>query len=112
MFFIIIALIAPFSVIFSQTTVCLDAGHGGDDPGTLGYDGHGYPNEEDITLAIAKATEGEMRDVFGVLNVYMTRIGDYAVNLDKRVKIANGEEPDAYGCYAPEDGVDYFITPI
>ena len=110
MFFIIIALIAPFSVIFSQTTVCLDAGHGGDDPGTLGYDGPGYPNEEDITLAIATATEGEMRDVFGVLNVYMTRIGDYAVSLDKRVKIANGEEPDAYGYYAPEDGVDYFIS--
>ncbi|RKY76159.1 hypothetical protein DRQ00_09250 [candidate division KSB1 bacterium] len=76
-FFIIIALIAPFSVIFSQTTVCLDAGHGGDDPGTLGYDGHGYPNEEDITLAIATATEGEMRDVFGVLNVYISSVASF-----------------------------------
>ena len=49
----IIIVVAMCSAAFPAARICLDPGHGGDDSGTIGADGPGYPNEEHINLLIS-----------------------------------------------------------
>src|SRR5512143_547026 len=66
--------------------VVIDAGHGGDDPGTIGVN---RTKEKDITLGIAlklgKLIERSMKDV----RVVYTRTSDRFVELYRRGQIAN-----------------------
>ena len=68
-------------------TIVIDAGHGGKDPGAIGYN----QKEKDITLDIAKKLGNQIKRNLG-LNVVYTREEDDFIPLWKRTKIANNAE--------------------
>ncbi len=69
--------------------VVIDAGHGGSDPGAIGYDesGKAVLQEKDVNLNIAKKVYSILKEK-GV-NVYMTRDTDTYVSLSDRTEFAN-----------------------
>ncbi|WP_194439681.1 LysM peptidoglycan-binding domain-containing protein [Vibrio fluminensis] len=64
--------------------VALDAGHGGEDPGSIGPT---RKYEKHATLAISKKVADQINAIPGMKAV-LTRRGDYFVNLNKRSEIA------------------------
>lgn len=72
--------------------VCIDPGHGGDDPGASGP--HGI-HEKDVVLAIARRLQAELARQPGIRPV-LTRDGDYFVELDKRREIAHAARADLF----------------
>lgn len=74
-----------------QRIVCLDAGHGGEDPGSEGTDG---VLEKDDTLKMAKAIQKELES--RGITVYMTREDDSWVTKDERVNLANSVNADLF----------------
>jgi len=76
----------------SITTIVIDPGHGGKDPGARGQQG---TEEKDITLKVAL----KLRDLLsrqGGIRVLMTRERDEFVELEDRTKFANGQEADLF----------------
>ncbi|WP_367883839.1 N-acetylmuramoyl-L-alanine amidase family protein [Thermococcus peptonophilus] len=73
----------------SGYTICVDAGHGGKDPGAVGY-----VVEKDVNLAIALKV-AQVLEMDGA-NVVLTRDGDYFVSLSERVQIANSAGCDIF----------------
>lgn len=71
-------------------TVVVDAGHGGEDPGTHG----GGLVEKDLNLDVAKRVARYLQD-HGV-KVVMTRSRDVAVALPDRTDLANRVNPDLF----------------
>jgi len=69
----------------SLTTVVIDPGHGGRDPGAQGPSG---VYEKTITLQIAEKLQARLEEELG-LKVVLTRTGDYHVSLAERTQIAN-----------------------
>ncbi len=80
--FIVRLLATP--VIDETKVIVIDAGHGGKDPGAIGYGGL---KEKYINLSIAKLLAQYLRKD-GRFKVILTRRGDYFVPLHKRAKIA------------------------
>ena len=76
----------------SKKIIVLDPGHGGKDPGAIGYSG-GY--EKNITLAMAKELKA-MLDKEGRYTVYLTRSTDIFIPLRDRVKIARKYNADLF----------------
>ncbi|SET18963.1 N-acetylmuramoyl-L-alanine amidase [Thalassotalea agarivorans] len=72
--------------------VAIDAGHGGEDPGSIGYKG---TYEKRVTLAVARRLEKLINAEKG-LKAVMIRDGDYYVNLDKRTEIARNKRVDFF----------------
>lgn len=76
--------------------IVIDAGHGGSDPGAVGWANHTPeipPREEDEqSLKIAKAVAAEL-DYSGYF-VVMTRTQDRRMTLDERVSFINKLNPD------------------
>ena len=72
-------------------TIVIDAGHGGKDPGAIGYRGY---KEKTVVLKIAL----ELRDFLRMrgYRVYMTRTKDKFVKLSKRTKYANKKKADIF----------------
>ncbi len=70
--------------------VAIDAGHGGDDPGSIGPSGI---YEKKVVLEIAKKIQARINLTPGMMAV-MTRSGDYFVNLNKRSEIARNSKAD------------------
>lgn len=70
--------------------VAIDAGHGGDDPGSIGASG---VYEKKVVLQIAKKIAAKINATPGMKAV-MTRTGDYFVNLNKRSEIARNSKAD------------------
>ncbi len=66
-------------------TIVLDAGHGGKDPGALGYDG---TREKDITLDVVKRL-GDLLERNLKVKVIYTRATDTFIPLQQRTQIAN-----------------------
>ena len=66
-------------------TIIIDAGHGGKDPGAVGYRG---TKEKDIALDVAKRLERKISQNMDV-KVVMTRDEDIFLKLSERTKIAN-----------------------
>lgn len=64
--------------------VAIDAGHGGEDPGSIGPS---RKYEKHATLAISKKIADQINAIPGMKAV-LTRRGDYYVNLNKRSQIA------------------------
>lgn len=64
--------------------VAIDAGHGGEDPGSIGPS---RKYEKNVTLDIAKKVAAKINATPGMKAV-LTRQGDYFVNLNKRSEIA------------------------
>ena len=66
-------------------TIVIDPGHGGKDPGAVGYRG---TKEKDIALDVAKRLEKKLSKNMNV-KVIMTRDEDVFLGLSERTKIAN-----------------------
>ena len=66
-------------------TIVIDAGHGGKDPGAVGYRG---TKEKDIALDVAKRLEKKLSKNMNV-KIIMTRDEDVFLRLGERTKIAN-----------------------
>jgi len=72
--------------------IAIDAGHGGDDPGAVGY---GRAFEKDIVLAIAQQLEILFEKEPGYKTL-MIRTKDYYVGLRKRTEIARRKKVDLF----------------
>ncbi|MDX2316121.1 MAG: N-acetylmuramoyl-L-alanine amidase [Gammaproteobacteria bacterium] len=72
--------------------IAIDAGHGGEDPGTIGRKG---TREKDVVLAIAKELNQQIKNAPGMRPV-MVRRGDYYVGLRRRMKIAREHRADLF----------------
>lgn len=89
---------APASVVMDETTttrdrdiiVAIDAGHGGNDPGSIGPAG---TYEKHITLSIAKKLEAMVNAERG-MKAFMTRSGDYYISPNKRPELARQQKAD------------------
>ena len=71
--------------------IVIDPGHGGKDPGAIGYRGY---KEKNVVLGIGK----ELRNILKArgYKVYMTRDHDYFVTLRNRTKFANRKNADIF----------------
>lgn len=70
---------------FRLSTIVLDAGHGGRDPGNVGP---GREDEKDINLAITRKLAALIREKT-TYKVYLTRSGDRWISLTDRARFAN-----------------------
>ncbi len=100
--------IVPFLVIFiciaamppttrkvhkkNISTIVIDAGHGGHDPGCI----HGNVREKEITLAIALALGSKIKEQMPDVKVIYTRSNDKFVELWERAEIANKNNADIF----------------
>lgn len=74
--------------------IVIDAGHGGHDPGNLGY--NKKAKEKDVVLQIAKKLGGYIKEGLPDVEVVYTRETDEFVDLWERGSIANREEADLF----------------
>ena len=72
--------------------VVIDAGHGGMDPGAVGPKG---TKEKDVVLAISKKLHNRLSKIRGI-KAFLTRDGDYFIELAKRVEIAQQYGADLF----------------
>jgi len=72
--------------------ICIDAGHGGHDPGAIG---RGGTQEKDITLAVVLKLEKLIRTKLGA-DVVLTRDSDVFIPLEERTAIANSSGADMF----------------
>jgi len=70
--------------------IAIDAGHGGEDPGSIGRKGN---YEKRITFAIAKKLESLIKAAPGLTPV-MTRTGDYYISVHGRTEKARNADAD------------------
>ncbi len=82
----------PSGAKSSKKIIVLDPGHGGQDPGAIGYSG---VYEKNITLAMAKELK-EILESCGKYKVYLTRNKDIFIPLRERVQIARRYEADLF----------------
>jgi N-acetylmuramoyl-L-alanine amidase len=75
------------------STVIIDAGHGGKDPGTIGISG---VYEKNIVLPIALKTRALLSKDYDDLKIVMTRDKDEFIELRNRGKIANSGGGDLF----------------
>ncbi len=90
---IILAVMVVVSVpltSFALIDVWIDSGHGGVDPGTLGFNGSAYPDEKDINLLVSQSIQNSLLR-FGYIS-YLSRGSDVYLSHKQRVRIANGEK--------------------
>lgn len=98
----------------SKLVVSIDPAHGGEDAGTLGLDGS---KEKDLSLEISQRLERLLK-MHQDAPVILTRDGDYALGLERRLEIVAEGEADvlislhAQGYLSPEaSGVNLYIQP-
>jgi N-acetylmuramoyl-L-alanine amidase len=73
--------------------IAIAAGHGGEDPGGIGYDGK--IKEKDITLSMSRALYSHLDAAPGYKPV-MIRDGDYYVDLKRRPQMAREKRADLF----------------
>ncbi|MDR8392175.1 N-acetylmuramoyl-L-alanine amidase [Aliifodinibius sp. S!AR15-10] len=73
--------------------VVIDPGHGGHDPGAIGYKG---TREKDVVLDISKKLGGYINEYLPDVEVVYTRDDDTFVGLEERGHIANKAEGDLF----------------
>lgn len=66
--------------------IIIDPGHGGKDPGAIGYQGI---REKDIVLKVGLILKEKLKNKFKDIKIILTRDKDIFIPLDKRAKIAN-----------------------
>ena len=74
------------------STIVIDAGHGGHDPGCI----HGGVREKEVTLAIALALGSKIKEQMPDVKVIYTRSNDKFVELWERAEIANKNNADIF----------------
>jgi N-acetylmuramoyl-L-alanine amidase len=72
-------------------TIIIDPGHGGKDPGGVGYRGI---KEKDIVLSVSLAVYEELRRKFRDKNVLITRESDVFLSLEERGRFSNTTDPN------------------
>ncbi|CAL7964153.1 N-acetylmuramoyl-L-alanine amidase [Gammaproteobacteria bacterium] len=75
-----------------DVVIVIDPGHGGTDPGAVGYKG---AREKDIALAVAKILQNTINKVKGFRAV-LTRNSDYFITLRQRLDIAHRYKADMF----------------
>ena len=93
---LLLAFLVPM-LVFGQrgekiTTVVIDAGHGGKDPGALGA----ISKEKDITLTVALLVGNYIKKNCPDVKVVYTRERDVFVTLNERAAIANRNNADVF----------------
>lgn len=68
------------------TTIIIDAGHGGKDPGSIGIN---KLKEKDIVLSFSLELKEELKKVLPNMDIFLTRDKDIYPTLQERYKIAN-----------------------
>ena len=88
--------VPPIGQPARKRVICIDAGHGGGDPGTQYPHGSPTPQykEKDITLKIALET-GRLLGQMGY-EVFYTRVVDETVSRPERARIANNNKADFF----------------
>ena len=76
------------------STVVIDAGHGGKDPGCVSRDGKTY--EKDLTIAISKSISSKITAAYPDVKVILTRDDDTYVTLSGRADAANNASADLF----------------
>lgn len=76
----------------AETTIIIDPGHGGNDPGAQANDQVHY--EKKYTMLVAQALKEKLTPYGG--KVIMTREGDQSVELGARVQMTNRIKPSAF----------------
>ncbi|MEX0770611.1 MAG: N-acetylmuramoyl-L-alanine amidase [Balneolaceae bacterium] len=74
-------------------TVVIDAGHGGKDPGSIGYNGL---REKDVTLAVALKVGEYIEKNLPEVDVIYTRDDDRFLELEERGSVANRSRGDLF----------------
>ncbi len=72
--------------------IVLDPGHGGRDPGAIGFGGIA---EKDVVLSVARKLARKLQREMGI-EVVLTRKDDSFVRLEDRTAIANAEDADLF----------------
>jgi len=80
----------PKKISSADIIIGIDAGHGGEDPGSIGAKG---THEKRVTLAIAKKLYTLINKEKGMRAV-LIRSGDYYVNLNRRTSLARQKHVD------------------
>ncbi|GAB3013827.1 N-acetylmuramoyl-L-alanine amidase [Bowmanella dokdonensis] len=75
-----------------KIVVAIDAGHGGEDPGSIGYAGS---YEKHVTLSIARML-AERIDRTPGMQAVMIRSGDYYIHPNKRADMARQQKADLF----------------
>lgn len=75
-----------------KVIVCIDAGHGGKDAGSVSSNGKRYEKDDNLAMALAIQKELEKHDI----KVVLTRENDTFVTLQKRCQIANFRRADLF----------------
>lgn len=86
-------IMAPVPIDNRIRSIVIDPGHGGKDPGAIGFSGKNY--EKDITLSIAQQVAALIRENTNV-KVYLTRQDDQFVSLRERTEFANDVGADLF----------------
>lgn len=73
--------------------IVIDPGHGGHDPGAIGYNGL---KEKDVVLDISLKLGQLIKKNFPDIEVIFTRDDDFYLSLDERTKIANSKKADLF----------------
>jgi len=74
-----------------RSVVCVDPGHGGNDPGAVGFDGL---REKDVVLDISRKLAAKLRSF--ELDVVLTRETDVYITLLERAYTANEAKADLF----------------
>ena len=86
-------IVAPIPIDNRIKTIVIDPGHGGKDPGAVGFSQKHY--EKDITLSIAQ----KLRDIITAntqIKVFLTRESDKFISLRERTEFANEVKADLF----------------
>lgn len=83
----------PIKLTSREFIVAIDAGHGGQDPGSIGLRRH--VREKEVVLSVAKKLEKLINAQRGT-RAYLVRQGDYYISLRKRMELARMEGADLF----------------
>jgi N-acetylmuramoyl-L-alanine amidase len=87
------SILAKIPIDHSIKRIVLDPGHGGKDPGAIGYSKKNY--EKTIVLQVAKKLKKMLESNLDV-EVLLTRSKDEFVSLQKRTRFANQKQADLF----------------
>jgi N-acetylmuramoyl-L-alanine amidase len=77
---------------FRVSTILIDPGHGGEDPGTVRKSDDGKKillMEKDVVLSVARSLSGLLQSAFPDKKIILTRSSDTYVSLESRAEMAN-----------------------
>ncbi|CAN5257305.1 N-acetylmuramoyl-L-alanine amidase [soil metagenome] len=85
--------LAPPKDDFKIDVVVIDAGHGGHDPGTIGFS---KTHEKNVALSVALKVGAYIKESYPDIKVIFTRDKDAFVELHERANIANKAKADLF----------------